>query len=1278
MNKKIAFLVINLISLELPAQTQVQDNNLINVFSKDTVINSGQSRLVIRNNPATDSMLVNDSLGLRKYIVKFKGEPLIRLVPNKLKSARIDKQRHFDIFQTDLNRISTFGQGALKSATTKTPDLKHKYTKAFYGACIEFSSKLIHEVSKLDYVEAIYESKRVEAIEGPAVHIIKADSVWKTMNNKGDSIKVGVIDTGIDYLHPALGGGFGNNFKVKEGYDFVNKDVDPMDDHGHGTHVAGIIAGDNDSITGVAPNAFLYAYKVLGNSGYGYNEDVIAAIELCVDPNNDGSFNDKMDIVNMSLGSTGGTPDTPDAIAVNNASGAGVIFCIGAGNSGPQINTIYSPGSAESAITVGATDNNGKIALFSSRGPIKENGDIKPEIVAPGVKILSSVLDGNYGEKSGTSMATPHVAGVCALLKKQHPHWGPKEMKSALMSTANDLGENIMAQGAGSIDALKACNTKTFILPAKLNFGFVDVFDNTWSKSLKIKIYNKDLTLHRYSFGSKMNHNGMSVMTIPETISINPLDSAEVEVILSINNNQVPFSKNSQVNTYGDLKIYSETDSFKVPLFVMKSKKVFIRFNPDKSNYFTFFQKEQKYITHFSNYSPDTVELMIADTSYWYINQETTNDKFSYKHVENPGFNDTIDLRNVDYKNKITLQLFDEQGNSLDLKLVTLTLMIEDNDNAFTSNTFNDFYISDCFFNTKLEFTILKTNKEKHKIYLGKMELKSVISDTIVKNNIEDYKYFKMRLNNPLNNSFSIKMIEVYKKNFLTSIYNNDSYFQNVQWPWDGDIYLTSVDKDDSTYKTLAVVYDTYGSKRSIFKASSDSFCIFNNYDFSNFYKTINQTNLFHYYNDTLYQTVAPLNAVTLFIYDTTRRISIYPSLLLPEGIVTYAGFTQASLNVYDQNNSEVNSDNIEFYSAKLDKGQYVLKYVIDSLTQLSGKQVKNILTQEFNTANKDYIPANIGTFRVVGSQNNSNNPVLKENERARLQFSVIDYFFSDENHHYKSIPKPGLPIDSIEAFIKPYSSETWEKMVISKQFKDSLSGVVCTSDLSLYTSWPNMFYDVKIILVDKGGNKTTSEYLPCFSVLSSEKPIAKNDYYEIEKNSSLMLSQKDWVLNNDVSGNSISNVMYVNFLPWKKGMFSYLAERTDTLIYQSPTGYLGIDSAKYYIWNDVFRRDSAYIIINVIPNVTEIASANAADKIHVYPNPASERLNISDLPENEIFDAKIVDITGKIVVLESNISSQGQINISTLEPGMYFLNVYNRKNNYKSKVLVKRNSNIK
>jgi subtilisin family serine protease len=317
-----------------------------------------------------------------------------------------------------------------------------------------------------------------------SVPAIGVSRVWsETFDSKGAhitglGIRVGVIDTGIDYGHPDFGSCGTAQFlsgacaRVKGGYDWVDNDSDPTDDNLHGTHVASII-GANGSVKGVAPDASLYALRVLDASGSGSSADIIRAIEWATDPNNDGDFSDHLDVINLSLGSSMGNADTADSVAADNAAAAGLIVVAAAGNAGPDPKTIGSPGAARQVITVGASLLNDTVAEFSSRGPVRSGDTLisKPDLVAPGVSICAALRTGasrstcqdeNHTVLTGTSMAAPHIAGVAALLKQARPLMSPAHAKALLKATArslrNSLGEPLSAyeQGAGVVAALTA------------------------------------------------------------------------------------------------------------------------------------------------------------------------------------------------------------------------------------------------------------------------------------------------------------------------------------------------------------------------------------------------------------------------------------------------------------------------------------------------------------------------------------------------------------------------------------------------------------------------------------------------------------------------------------------------------------------------------------------------------------------------------------------------------------------------------------------------------
>ena len=271
---------------------------------------------------------------------------------------------------------------------------------------------------------------------------IGADTVHSG-GNTGSGIKVAIIDTGVDYNHPDLAGRYAG------GYDFVNDDTNPMDDNNHGTHVAGTIAAviNEAGIIGVAPDVSVYALKVLNRRGSGNFGDVIAALEWCVD--------NGIQITNNSFGSST-DPGITVRQAYDNAYTADILHVASAGNSGTidgSGDTVGYPAKYDSVIAVAATDSSNLRASFSSTGP-----DV--ELAAPGSGILSTVRNGGYATYSGTSMASPHVAGTAALVIAAGIT-GPAAIRSQLQETADDLGASGRDSwyGFGLVDADGAAGT---------------------------------------------------------------------------------------------------------------------------------------------------------------------------------------------------------------------------------------------------------------------------------------------------------------------------------------------------------------------------------------------------------------------------------------------------------------------------------------------------------------------------------------------------------------------------------------------------------------------------------------------------------------------------------------------------------------------------------------------------------------------------------------------------------------------------------------------------
>ncbi len=310
------------------------------------------------------------------------------------------------------------------------------------------------EVLKCPWIQAVEEDSiiRVHEIDGTmlrsnnqnkslantqiipwGVGHIRAPEAWR--KSMGSRVKVGVIDTGIDYHHPDL------QRSISRGINLLNRSLPPFDDNGHGTHIAGTIAAASrkNGILGVAPRASIHPVKAFDYSGNAYVSDIIAGIDWCVQ--------NRLDIINMSFGMK--TFSKALEYAVLNAYQAGTIIVASSGNDGRKATVDY-PARFQQVVSVGAVTRTNKIASFSNRGK-------RIDIYAPGERIYSAWLHGKYNEMSGTSMATAHVSGVIALMLALKPSLKPQQIKLILKRCSISLGWGKRAgSGAGRINARRA------------------------------------------------------------------------------------------------------------------------------------------------------------------------------------------------------------------------------------------------------------------------------------------------------------------------------------------------------------------------------------------------------------------------------------------------------------------------------------------------------------------------------------------------------------------------------------------------------------------------------------------------------------------------------------------------------------------------------------------------------------------------------------------------------------------------------------------------------
>lgn len=386
--------------------------------------------------------------------------------PNFKLHARSEKiERKIVVFQSKLDKLKR------EEIIKEVGGVKIKNLDLIEGMAVYLPSKWAEKVLKTkegilridDDIEVFTLSKKTLNSKPQPIEIlpwgidkIEAERVWGGKEDAiqicegcitGKTIKVAILDTGIDFYHPDL------KANIKGGINTISLKRSYYDDNGHGTHVAGIVAAIENEIgvIGAAPEVELYAVKVLNSAGRGFLSDVIEGLNWVIEQKNKqgGEW-----VINMSFGTS--QYNTSFEEAINKVYEAGITQVAAAGNSGPGENSVLYPAKFDKVIAVSAIDENNYIASFSSRGP-------EIDLAAPGVNIYSTYKGASYKTLSGTSMAAPHVTGTIALLLSkpekcdlnQDGKCSVEEVENKLKSTALNLGDSNL-YGAGLVNAEEA------------------------------------------------------------------------------------------------------------------------------------------------------------------------------------------------------------------------------------------------------------------------------------------------------------------------------------------------------------------------------------------------------------------------------------------------------------------------------------------------------------------------------------------------------------------------------------------------------------------------------------------------------------------------------------------------------------------------------------------------------------------------------------------------------------------------------------------------------
>jgi subtilisin family serine protease len=428
--------------------------------------------------------------------------------PHRLLARSTTSRRYLSRLASEQRLV----QGRIRQTIPGTT-VRWRYSVVLNGMSVVVPAREVRRLASVPGVEEVWPNAHYRALLDRTPQIIHAPDLWGAdLATAGTGMKIGILDQGIDPTHPFFSpAGFSYPRGYPKGqrasatpkiivarafappntaYKPASRAFDPRGEHG--THVAGIAAGDHNVdadgiiVNGVAPRAYLGNYKVLTvpTPGFGLDgnsTEIAKAIDQAV--------KDGMDVINMSFGEVEIAPSRDIVVrAIAGAAQAGVVSVVAAGNDYEDFGrgSIDSPANAPQAITVAATTGGATaqtpdiVASFSSGGPTPYSLQMKPDVSAPGVAVLSAVprSQGLWAGFSGTSMASPHVAGGVALLLERHPQWTPAQVKSALESTAvparsGGVEAPSIRQGGGRIDLLRANDPQIFTNPTGLSFGLL-------------------------------------------------------------------------------------------------------------------------------------------------------------------------------------------------------------------------------------------------------------------------------------------------------------------------------------------------------------------------------------------------------------------------------------------------------------------------------------------------------------------------------------------------------------------------------------------------------------------------------------------------------------------------------------------------------------------------------------------------------------------------------------------------------------------------------------
>ncbi len=982
----------------------------------------------------------------------FRGQKNFNFKENNrlIELVKLEQMKFFDDIESIINKKNQLNDTSLQDAEYR---IYFSYRIAINGIALHTTQWVIDEISKLDYVKKIHDVVEVRINDDVSNHLIGADSIWYNLGVTGEGVLIAIIDTGIDSNHVAL-----NNGKVIGGYNVFNNNSNFFDDNGHGTHCAGIAAANGGGLTGVAPGSSLLGVKVLSSAGSAPGYYIIAGIEYSLDPDGNPNTDDGADILSMSLGGSG-SPDDAMSVAVDNAVTNGALCAVAAGNNGPNNYTIESPGCAKLAFTVGASDNSDNIASFSSRGPVNQTFDIKPDIVAPGVNINSSLPNNNFGSMSGTSMATPHIAGAAALLKQLHPDWTPEQIKSSFMGTALDIGADVWSQGSGRVDVYKAAQTNSILAPSSINFGFVDLSQSVWTKSDTLKLYNYSNESKTYYLTLEQNFpEGFSYTIEPDIATIDGNSNTDIVFTIYVDNSIFPFS-NQNIPTYNGriiagtgteiLKANFEFEKVKILNLYFDNVPWVVLIHNRLDKYYLYQYKDTLNIP----FSLDTFDIMIFFQDLSTVIKEDLLISGNFLN---------LNINKSDAINNIKSEYYDSYNNQFYPSLYGQSIIHRQNSWGFTiyGGLYLNYYISN--FSSNYKFNTLRNAYHN------------------IGNSIFDSYSTSFAINSGLDSSMTINI----SPNTSTNIYhlytfNNNIYIEDFIGDNKGEVLCPS-SYCFLNFPLKRNYYYYFGGLTNFYNRISYSYSpnsgtilespyIINNgntIDFFNFDKveptfsfsrndTIDICNHYPIFKGRCYN---EFNMI--FIRNDPKLVDNSPAFF--QDIYGFNKRKNLQYYLYDTNDNvidsgySINGVNSLYYKPSILSGNYKIELFYDS-TYINDFIGNAKATLKFNTSLDDKNPPYIKKLLI------SKDTIIK------------DYYYINDSIKISSIIRDDANVDSVKFFFKKFENETWIQLQTENIDDNYFTSINPLDTLG--------YYSIKIEAKDTSNNVLVYEINPAFIV---------------------------------------------------------------------------------------------------------------------------------------------------------------------------------------------------